>query len=272
MSGAFCVSWHHIIVGSMSIPVLTPSVAELRAIFLSLGIERAKAIRVIHGGGRLHSEFDVSAEDFLQRAEDDFELGGDAAAFNAIANAKRAIHAQVDEILSMLGYPTKGRGFDKRLAIFSDLGLAAPRILKRINDARNILEHEYELPTSVQIEEAIDLAALFVGATKRHSETWEHEFTMGNRDDQLDEFTFSNEIAAGFDEGRKIFKLSGWKGSKSLSDLTREPKGQPATCVGGVELVAGDLLFADVVRLVIAGDHKRKTANALARLFDRLQL
>ena len=244
---------------------------ELREIFVSIGLQRLKALRLIHGGSGLRHEFDISAEDFLQRAEDDFELRGEAAILNAVANAKRAIHAQVDEVLHALGYPTKGRGFDKRLALFGDLGFVAPRILKRINDARNILEHEYTKPTLEQVEEAIDLATLFIGATRRHSESWEDEFTIGNCDEQLDEFTFGREISVSFEHKLKIFHVDGWVGCVPL-DGSPANINEKAKLIGRIELSANEPVFTDLVRLIIAGDHERKSREALDLLFDRIQM
>jgi hypothetical protein len=158
---------------------LTSKSVDLRSLFIELGIDRMKAKKLISGGTSLHHPFEVSAEDFIQQAEDDFELKGSAATLNAISNANRAIHAQIDEMLSALGYKFKNWRFDKKIALFQEMGFVAPRILKRISDARNILEHEYARPKLEQVEEAIDLAALFVGSAKRHSELWEHEFSIG---------------------------------------------------------------------------------------------
>jgi len=158
----------------------------------------------------------------LQQAEDDFELKGNAALLNALSNAKRAIHAQIDEVLVALGYKVKGVTFDKKMRTFSDLGFVAPRLMKRVNRARNLLEHEYKLPTLEEVEEAIDLAGLFVSATKRHSELWEHEFTIGNEDEAVDGFSFSRQLQFRFAEKEKVFEVFAQKDVHSLEDWRPE--------------------------------------------------
>lgn len=253
--------------------VLASKATALRDIIVELGIERDKATRIIDGGGSLCHPFDVDADDFLQQAEDDFELQGNSALLNAVSNAKRAIHAQVDEVLNALGYNTKGRSFDKRLALFCELGFVAPRILKRINDARNILEHEYTTPTLNQVQEAIDLATLFVGATKRHTVLWEANISIGNEGQQVDERTFSRELSLIFDHDNKMFHIVGEIGVFSFEEWYRDYKHRKrSTIIGEIHLSAGEPLFAEFVRLIVAGDREKKARQALDLLFDRVQL
>ena len=64
-------------------------------------------------------------------------------------------------------------------------GFAAPRILKRVNDARNLLEHEYVHPTPETTEEALDIATLFVNATRRHFQMFMGEFHVGNGGERI---------------------------------------------------------------------------------------
>jgi hypothetical protein len=253
--------------------VLASKATAIRDIIVELGIERDKAIRILDGGSSLCHRFDIDADDFLQQAEDDFELQGNSALLNAVSNAKRAIHAQVDEVLNALGYNTKGRSFDKRLALFCELGFVAPRILKRINDARNILEHEYTTPTLNQVQEAIDLATLFVGATKRHTVLWKTNISIGNEGLQVDDRTFSRELILRFDHDNKMFHIIGEIDVLPFEEWYRDYEHRKrSTIIGEVNLSAGEPLFAEFVRLVVAGDRERKSCQALDRLFDRVQL
>lgn len=251
--------------------LISSKTAELRKLLKDLGIQRSKATKLVNSGCDLRHDFDVTAEDFLQQAEDDFELGGNSVFLNAVPNAKRAIQAQIDEVLNALGYKIKNYDFHKRLALFGDLGFVAPRILKRVNDARNILEHEYMAPSPAQIEEAIDLAVLFVGATKRHCERWDHKCAVGNGDDQIDEFDFSREISVRFDRENKCLRLEGLIDVLPF-DKWYELQGKKARSIGELTLVAGEPLFVDFVRLIVAGDRERKIREALDVIFTGLQL
>ena len=47
------------------------------------------------------------------------------------------------------------------------LGVVAPRILRKINKIRNILEHKYKLPDKKEVEDAIDIGILFIEYTNK---------------------------------------------------------------------------------------------------------
>ena len=158
---------------------------NLRQLVVILEIRKEQAIRISSGGSPLTCPFAVTPEDFLERAEGDFEIGGTAAVLNAITNAKRAIDCQVDTVLAVLGFHPNQISRAQKLQFLLDTGFVAPRILRQVNDARNLLEHEYRSPTPSVVEEALDIAALFVGATSRHLQVFEDEFIIGNENEQL---------------------------------------------------------------------------------------
>src|SRR5689334_1207699 len=104
---------------------------DLRAFFQELGISREKAALVGECGPHLDHVFDVSPEDFLDLAEEDFERGGESARINCITNAKRAFECQVDKLLYCVGYDPKSLGkIQRRVRQLRDVGFVAPRILK----------------------------------------------------------------------------------------------------------------------------------------------
>jgi hypothetical protein len=55
---------------------MTTEESQLREIFQRLGLRREAASVLLSSGESLFHEFDVSPEEFLQQAEDDFEAGG----------------------------------------------------------------------------------------------------------------------------------------------------------------------------------------------------
>jgi hypothetical protein len=90
---------------------------------------------------------------------------------NAISNAKRALHFQVDLLSDALGFnqsPLRKRNnFPEKLNFCGKCGIVAPRILEKINRQRNALEHDYYIPTRPQSEDFLDVVMLFLGATNR---------------------------------------------------------------------------------------------------------
>jgi len=88
---------------------------------------------------------------------------------NALGNAKRAIECRIDTLLYNYCLHKKsekeGWFFPKKIEVLRELGIAAPNILKKINKKRNELEHQYVKPTKGDVEDAIDVAELFLNAT-----------------------------------------------------------------------------------------------------------
>jgi uncharacterized protein YutE (UPF0331/DUF86 family) len=113
--------------------------------------------------------FDLKAEDFLSFAEQDIEGCERKDIINAISNAKRAIENRVDHLLFAFGYPILEEKWDfpTKLEILNKVGIIAPRILRKINKIRNLLEHQYKLPNKDEVEDAIDVAILFLESTKK---------------------------------------------------------------------------------------------------------
>ena len=116
--------------------------------------------------------FDIKPEQFLSYAEKNLREGmDDENLINALTNIKRAIGGQIDSLLYIFGYyelASKGRwNFPKKTGLIDNLGVVAPRILKRINKRRNELEHEYKKPKLERVEDDLDVAHLFILYTNR---------------------------------------------------------------------------------------------------------
>ncbi|MFT3663949.1 hypothetical protein [Piscinibacter sp.] len=102
---------------------------------------------------------------YLEFAEKDLRLGGSRGLVNALTNAKRAIDCEISTLLACLGLP-EPRNFPERLDRIRDLGLVAPRVVRKVVQLRNVLEHRYYKPSRVEVEDAVDVATLFLGALK----------------------------------------------------------------------------------------------------------
>lgn len=85
---------------------------------------------------------------------------------NALSNIKRAIECRIDELLYNYCLHIKSKkeewNFPKKVEVLTNLGLIAPRILTKINRQRNLLEHEYINPSQDNINDALDVAILFL--------------------------------------------------------------------------------------------------------------
>lgn len=102
---------------------------------------------------------------YLTFAEKDLRLGGPRGLVNSLANSKRAIDCQIFCLLQALDLP-EPRNFPDRLDILNKLGLLAPRIVKKTAKLRNTLEHQYYKPTIEEVEDALDIASLFIGTLR----------------------------------------------------------------------------------------------------------
>jgi hypothetical protein len=115
--------------------------------------------------------YEICAKDFLQFAMEDSKGGDLRCMVNALGNVKRAIECRVDTILYSYCLYKKSEAekwpFPKKIEIIEQLGIIAPRILKKINRKRNELEHQYIEPTKDDVEDALDVATLFLAYTER---------------------------------------------------------------------------------------------------------
>ena len=160
------------------------------------------------------SPFDLKAEDFLSFAEEDVKGDKDKDIINALSNAKRAIENRMDHLLYAFGYPILEEqwSFPNKVEILNNLGIIAPRILRRINAIRNLLEHKYKLPKREKVEDAIDVAILFLEYTKRFVYDFVDDFLCYDEDNHIDvQFIDHAEM--------KITVISGWRTSGSKEHI-----------------------------------------------------
>jgi len=230
-------------------------VRKLKRLFERLQISEHGIGKSVSGGGPLISDFKSNAEDFLKS----LELSNYS---SALTDAKRAVACQIDEVLECLGFPWKRRPITQKLDVVRKCGFGVPRILKCVNAARNLLEHEYVYPSGPKTEEAVDIASLFVHATRRHLESFMGEFYVGNGSERVDIFHFGRELTFSFDDEKKKFRSWGATGVS--------PEGEPRTgvTVGRVFISASSVVFPTLIKLTVAGDRESKIRIAFHELFD----
>lgn len=115
--------------------------------------------------------FEITSHQYLKYSEDDLNSDLTHRHINCLSNVKRAIHCQIDSLLYVFGlydYAIEKRwDFPKKVDHLKQIGVITPRILGKINKNRNLLEHEYLNPNADVVEDALDVAELFVGYTDR---------------------------------------------------------------------------------------------------------
>jgi hypothetical protein len=119
--------------------------------------------------GTMNYPFDEAPLSFLEYAEDELVENKPAKLANALAHAERALASQLDYFFLSYGLAEYARtnkwGNGKKIALLGDLGVVHNRILHKVNEARNDLEHRYELPSYPTAVNAVDIVGIFLAAT-----------------------------------------------------------------------------------------------------------
>lgn len=129
----------------------------------------------ISGTGSLNYQPPNRSDIFLDNAENDLAVNTDSGNVNALANAKRAIDCQIEQLIKLLGLK-KAKQFPQKIEYINEIGLFAPRILIKVNQIRNLLEHEFITPERHQAEDAVDIATLFVKLSNTVFYHFSHDF------------------------------------------------------------------------------------------------
>ncbi len=117
--------------------------------------------------------YDIMPEDFLSLAEKELKekIPEDESVINSLSNIKRAIDSQIGLIIYEFGYKKKASterwDFPDKIDFLKDKGIIAGKILEKINSTRNLLEHEFKKPERDKVEDAWDIAALFLAYSSK---------------------------------------------------------------------------------------------------------
>ena len=231
----------------------------LKTLVPKVGLTPTDAAKTSHGMNLLFHQQELWPEDFLDRAEADLEGGGESASLNAITNAKRAIHCQVDTVLAACGYDPNRLSMRIKLLKVAALGFVAPRILKRVSDARNVLEHEYRRPDPDHVAEAVDLAILFVGMAGQSLRSLGGQFSIGNLADYRQQGT-------GMFSRCLDININTYKYTVTLHATGIEVPGYagPSCEVPLATIAVGEPLYDASFRLAIARNRGRQLQLAVA--------
>lgn len=148
--------------------------------------------------------FDLQPYEYLDFAERDLKSGEPHAAANSVLNTKKALELQIDCFLIDYGleHLSKVWGTAKKIELVGDIAILRPSILKKVNDLRNKIEHQYVIPSIADAENAIEIVDLFLGATDgllspvREGTLYERANSDANEKIQLYMNRFRNTISA----------------------------------------------------------------------------
>jgi hypothetical protein len=213
-------------------------------------------------GGSFYFEckFDITPDDFLKFAKQDLQNKVERGIINAITNAKRAIDCQVDTLLSSIGYkpntdlPQNVKDYIKkhssyneivniteRIKLVSCLEAAPSKVISKIRGIRNLLEHEYSLPTIEQAYEAIELATLFIGTINNVLHTFIDGFEISSEEKKFegDSRLWKNVMYVAYYDNDNYFQLG-------TTDKVKQYKQRPDL------ILKTETQYLELIRLNIA--------------------
>lgn len=135
-------------------------------------------------GSRLDWSFEVNPSEYISFAKRDFREGNKRGLINSLGNSKRAIDCQIDRIFRALGYDPKkypknlnefseffgdedSANLPAKLKVIVGFGIAPCGLVSEIRTLRNKIEHDFIVPSSIDVRRAFETAELFVAATER---------------------------------------------------------------------------------------------------------
>lgn len=132
--------------------------------------------------GYLDVDFNLLPFDFIKFAEQDIKEKTDKGLVNALGNIKRAIECQIDILITFCGKYKQSSdekwNFPKKIEYLENLGFVAPRILQKINTKRNKLEHYYMIPLKEDVQDAFEIALLFLKSTEKYQDKFIPDFNI----------------------------------------------------------------------------------------------
>lgn len=173
------------VVGSCDTGAVTADpVAPLRALLTEAGFAGSAHwwIEPQSASGSPSRPFEIEPYEYLQWAEQALEERTTAGDVHAILDAKRAIDSVADRLLDIAGIDRSGLSRRKRMEAIARMHVAAPRIIQKLTETRNTLEHDYRRPSHDEAETAVDVATLFFAASRHLEVLFPNEFALRHDD------------------------------------------------------------------------------------------
>ncbi len=200
-----------------------------------------------------YHSIDPDPKPFIIQARKDLINANNSEYFNSILNSRRAVRAQVDRILNSLGFEAKKMNIKKKIQLLRQLGLPSPNILKRIDEPRNNLEHNYVIPKKEDVEDALDIAELFLEATSRGLNPIETRIYIKVKDDKK-KTKIKKRMLMEYELGEKFIDIDVDQIYKlfSIKDYWKHAKDH--ICFFKSKIYSSDNLYIPILRLMIVFD------------------
>ena len=131
------------------------------------------------------TRFEIQPRQFLEYAYSDLEREGNRGLINALSNVKRAIESQSEVIHFSLGIPYEILSFPGKMENIQKMGFSPSVILKHINKIRVDLEHFYKIPDYERVEDAVQIAQLFLDVTTLFLTSFWTDFEIFSDKDEI---------------------------------------------------------------------------------------
>jgi len=168
-------------------------------------------------------------ESYYKYAIKDLEESTDERSrINSLSNAKRALHFQVELLADAFGFKRRIKSnrssFPQLLEFCSKCGIIAPRILKKLNHIRNLVEHEYLVPSIEEVEDFIDVVQLFLSSTDRFLRKFPTSLELVSEDYDLPDDTHRLRLLLRLEPSTGIIKIREKKCNKESDILHKTAK------------------------------------------------
>lgn len=131
---------------------------------------------------------DVTAEEYFQFAKEAQKRIDKSGSVDALSNAKRCFHYQIDRLLYRYGIHNAyfQAGFPEKVSVLAELNILPSTLLRTFNQERNAMEHDYAFPNKEIVEGAIDLCDLLFLATERYIQSTPARIRIKFKNEQRD--------------------------------------------------------------------------------------
>jgi hypothetical protein len=150
------------------------------------------------------------------------------------------------------------------MAVLRDMGIIAPRIVDKVVKARNYLEHKYQAPVQEQVEDALDIATLFVTSLDRALHFFQGSYEIGTLRDDVEEhdyLIFDKALSISFNGDKPQFILRGYVLDPSL----KSNKG-----IGQAFVMPKDKGYLDIIKLALRVEKANDLEAEASRLISLL--
>lgn len=128
------------------------------------------------GSVEMFSPFEIDPRTYLTFATEDLEIKSPKALVSAMGNINRSLHCRADSLRDYWGIyqfntyakTHKTYSFPKKLEDLAAAGILTPRLLNKLNAARNRVEHDYAIPSEDELADYFDIASMFIEMTDRY--------------------------------------------------------------------------------------------------------